>query len=390
MSTYKIKRGDTLSGIASQHGLNYKDVAKWNNISDPNRIQAGATLNLSAPQQQSTAPKAPSQPTSPTSAPKTSSQPNQGGQTTTLLSQINELINKPQKEYETLSYDDARGQAGDQLNPQYDEALQERLKQVDNHNISRGFYGQLPGDALARSNATQVETARESHIGQLAQYLKDRSHDTAMQQRGMDMQEKQANLQNLFSLLGFHTEQEQRAWERDITERKFDHQKRQDSFSNMLQEAQLTGRYKGNPTLAYRQFLHNQGMDKRQIALAEKQANASISQGWARIQDARNQADNALKAQLDMSRQEFDSQIMMDAGRLTDQFLSRAPELQYMYGPGTDFKDYTQLYDSVFQVSAYRLANGQAVGYQDIMGQFTGPTRSGGGAGTAGNYHTSR
>lgn len=47
---YTIQSGDTLGGIAARHGLRYQDLASWNNIADPNRIYAGKTLNLGAPQ----------------------------------------------------------------------------------------------------------------------------------------------------------------------------------------------------------------------------------------------------------------------------------------------------------------------------------------------------
>ena len=44
MAKYTIKKGDTLSEIASSYGTTVADLAKTNNISDPNRIYTGATL----------------------------------------------------------------------------------------------------------------------------------------------------------------------------------------------------------------------------------------------------------------------------------------------------------------------------------------------------------
>ena len=41
-----IKRGDTLSGIASKFGVSYEDIAKINNISDPRKIQPGQVIIL--------------------------------------------------------------------------------------------------------------------------------------------------------------------------------------------------------------------------------------------------------------------------------------------------------------------------------------------------------
>lgn len=43
---YKIKSGDTLSAIAKENGTTVSELAKINGISDPNKIYAGATLEL--------------------------------------------------------------------------------------------------------------------------------------------------------------------------------------------------------------------------------------------------------------------------------------------------------------------------------------------------------
>ena len=45
-STYKIKKGDTLSEIAQKHGLKTDELAKKNEIADKNKIYAGRTLKL--------------------------------------------------------------------------------------------------------------------------------------------------------------------------------------------------------------------------------------------------------------------------------------------------------------------------------------------------------
>ena len=49
MSTkYTIQKGDTLEEIAKANNTTVSNLAKFNNIRDPNKIMAGATLNLSA------------------------------------------------------------------------------------------------------------------------------------------------------------------------------------------------------------------------------------------------------------------------------------------------------------------------------------------------------
>jgi len=46
---YTVKRGDTLYGIALDHGYGYREIADWNQIADPNQIRAGQVLRLRPP-----------------------------------------------------------------------------------------------------------------------------------------------------------------------------------------------------------------------------------------------------------------------------------------------------------------------------------------------------
>ena len=48
-ATYTVKRGDTLYQIALDHGLDYKDLAAWNNLENPNKILIGQVLRVAAP-----------------------------------------------------------------------------------------------------------------------------------------------------------------------------------------------------------------------------------------------------------------------------------------------------------------------------------------------------
>ena len=44
--TYQVKRGDTLYSIALEHGQDHRDLARWNKVEDPNRIQVGQVLRV--------------------------------------------------------------------------------------------------------------------------------------------------------------------------------------------------------------------------------------------------------------------------------------------------------------------------------------------------------
>ncbi|ABI57170.1 peptidoglycan DD-metalloendopeptidase family protein [Alkalilimnicola ehrlichii MLHE-1] len=46
---YEVRPGDTLYAISWRHGLDYRDVARWNNLESPDRIYAGQRLRLNPP-----------------------------------------------------------------------------------------------------------------------------------------------------------------------------------------------------------------------------------------------------------------------------------------------------------------------------------------------------
>jgi len=47
--THTVKRGETLVGIALQYGLDYRELAAWNNIVNANVLNVGQVLVLAAP-----------------------------------------------------------------------------------------------------------------------------------------------------------------------------------------------------------------------------------------------------------------------------------------------------------------------------------------------------
>jgi LysM repeat protein len=44
--TYKVKRGDTLSGIAAEYGTTAKKLMKLNGIKDPTKLRVGQVIDL--------------------------------------------------------------------------------------------------------------------------------------------------------------------------------------------------------------------------------------------------------------------------------------------------------------------------------------------------------
>lgn len=47
--TYTVEKGDTLIRIALEHGLDYRDIAAWNRLADPDDLRVGQVLRLTEP-----------------------------------------------------------------------------------------------------------------------------------------------------------------------------------------------------------------------------------------------------------------------------------------------------------------------------------------------------
>ncbi|MGE0681898.1 MAG: peptidoglycan DD-metalloendopeptidase family protein [Candidatus Binatia bacterium] len=61
---YQVRSGDTLSGIAARHGMSTQEIARYNAISDPDKLDVGQMLRIppGKPQQVAAAPKSSSPP----------------------------------------------------------------------------------------------------------------------------------------------------------------------------------------------------------------------------------------------------------------------------------------------------------------------------------------
>jgi len=47
---YRVKPGDTLTRIALEHGHSWRDLARWNQLSNPDRIEVGQILRVTPPE----------------------------------------------------------------------------------------------------------------------------------------------------------------------------------------------------------------------------------------------------------------------------------------------------------------------------------------------------
>lgn len=100
-----------------------------------------------------------------------------------------------------LSYDAAQQQAQEFYNPMYGELMNKSLDAVDQSNVRRGFFGQLPGAALQRSTAADVENKKAQAIGQFANQLVGQSQDYSLGLQQAAQQQYQAQANALMSAL---------------------------------------------------------------------------------------------------------------------------------------------------------------------------------------------
>ena len=94
-----------------------------------------------------------------------------------------------------LSYQDALAQAGDIVNPIYDQQIERNMRSVDNNNIARGFYGQMPGDAVKMSALGDMERGRAGQMANLAQQMMSQQQNFGLQQQQLGLQQQGMNMQ---------------------------------------------------------------------------------------------------------------------------------------------------------------------------------------------------
>jgi len=112
--------------------------------------------------------------------------------------QAQQQMQKAMKENPALTLDQAWQQARTVLDPVYDKQMVDVMRQSDKDLISRGFYGQLPGDALGQSRRFDALNAKQTAIASLANSMAGQSKDRALQYQQLAIQNAlgQGNLAN--------------------------------------------------------------------------------------------------------------------------------------------------------------------------------------------------
>ena len=93
---------------------------------------------------------------------------------------------------ERRKYESALREAEAILGPQYQRAREQTMSEVDRNIVSRGFYGQAPGDAIRASTLTDLDMAYQAALGNYATNIMDRRAQMELQKYMFDkeMQEQ--------------------------------------------------------------------------------------------------------------------------------------------------------------------------------------------------------
>lgn len=90
------------------------------------------------------------------------------------------------------NYESALKEAEAILGPQYQRAREQTMSEVDRNIVSRGFYGQAPGDAIRARTLTDLDMAYQAALGNYATNIMDRRAQMELQKYMFDkeMQEQ--------------------------------------------------------------------------------------------------------------------------------------------------------------------------------------------------------
>ncbi|HYD90089.1 MAG TPA: hypothetical protein VEA37_01210, partial [Flavobacterium sp.] len=89
----------------------------------------------------------------------------------TYTAPTNPYANFTAPEYTAMTYDTAKTQAGDRINPEYAMKLQDALNNVKNQSMGSGFFGQLPQLQVSADESARNENQRAIAIADMARQL---------------------------------------------------------------------------------------------------------------------------------------------------------------------------------------------------------------------------
>lgn len=217
-----------------------------------------------------------------------------------------EMIMGSMPKYElppTMSQDEARRLAREQIDPVFDKGMEKSLEQVNKNSLRSGFFGQLPTVDQKGRIAGELEHDRASALAQLSNQLVGQSKQDAYTQANFMRTQQQDQLntllsalqlsgqqgqmrnQNIGNLIGLLTGLDDSNWQKGFQERQYQDSRQDVAWNKGVTEAQITGMFKGQPTMALTQLTHTMGMDNKKMEMMERELNHNIQMSWERLKN---------------------------------------------------------------------------------------------------------
>lgn len=128
---------------------------------------------------------------------------------TQIYNAINALMPQQKDIAPAITYQEGLTQAGEQLNPIYDQQMIELNKNIDNRDAISGWLGQVPANVMKRSSQIQENAIRTSKISELANQLVAQSQNNANTQKQLSQTDKAQNMDWIKTALNTLTTKEQ-------------------------------------------------------------------------------------------------------------------------------------------------------------------------------------
>jgi hypothetical protein len=117
-----------------------------------------------------------------------------GGRNDNLFS-LNNNNNNDYNNIEMMDYDTAMRQAREMLDPQFQRAKEETLGNLATEQVSKGFYGQAPGDAITQGAVADLTGQYQGQLAGQAQNIRQQDFARNLQQSQNALRQKQFSWQ---------------------------------------------------------------------------------------------------------------------------------------------------------------------------------------------------
>jgi len=179
----------------------------------------------------------------------------------------------------SIDYGQATVQAGNELNPQYDQILQKLLGETNIDLERRGIYSSALGGGIVAEKSGGVRAAQASDIGKRASEIQSASQANAVQQQQLYLQERGQRMDALSQLVNTLSNRELGEAEltgvlrgiQTIQGQQLASDTKYRDAQTKIAEAGVTGTYDGKATLEANKFLQDTTYQNAQLKFQEAQ-----------------------------------------------------------------------------------------------------------------------